>query len=179
MVPFPILRGKMIILTAMAGGDKIAFSQEPQYPIFCAGDADLEFQILTGSFINEWVCRRTHNGSNVYFKADPATVGEGISGFLIRITVGSIMCMFVEADILKYIKNDVVYAARKGSQSFREVRESDPIQSNYKWVCSISEFRFEPEGTNICTKCGYENEYMDPVVDYVCTQCRMRNDAWR
>ncbi len=32
--------------------------------------------------------------------------------------------------------------------------------------------------TNKCTKCGYDNPYMDPVDDYVCRQCRQHAEVF-
>lgn len=32
--------------------------------------------------------------------------------------------------------------------------------------------------TNTCVKCGYYNEYMDPVPNYICRQCKIREGIW-
>jgi len=31
---------------------------------------------------------------------------------------------------------------------------------------------------SVCTKCGYDNPYMDDDPNYVCAQCKVRGDKW-
>lgn len=35
------------------------------------------------------------------------------------------------------------------------------------------------ELTNTCTKCGTYNEYVEPCIKYICSQCKLREEAWR
>jgi hypothetical protein len=167
----------MEIIQCFSGNIKIAFDKAPKYPIFYSGICDGECQLYNGSMVRSTAILK----DDTFYLTDNNDVNRKIIvGALINVG-GKIMTLFRFVSDLSFMKTDAIYIAEKGFKYLTWVKNSNEIYCTIPWDYSLCSYSQDPilTGTKTCIKCGYHNEYIDAVVGYICTGCKMRDEAWR
>jgi len=183
----------MEIIQCSMGGWKIAFKKAPPCDVFQWGKKQCKLYFIQGfSYITN--LKSEPNVNNIYYKCND----EDDCDFIVQARLAQILdddfspiktkYCFANNCFLNYYKYDCIYESSVGISNLKFITDSHssivkyntnvPVYTDFEIATIANSCSSVNDGTNICIKCGYNNPYIDPVENYICTQCKIRNEAW-
>jgi len=172
---------------------KLLFVERPALKVFRWMSRTCRFEVVDWCRDSQYFWIRSHE-LDVYAKTSTFGTQFGLVLLWILDTKEYAIGFGNLAWLERNLKVHRTYQANKGEASMIDVGEGKCGIVPQDWdrdfrIATIDEVQqygyvdagadeIRQTGTNVCTKCGYINEYMEPVVGYVCRQCKMRLEMW-